>query len=167
MNVIARKALVTFWRIHPSESGDGLVKPKIIKTDKEYEAVLARIDRLMSAMPGTPQAEELEIWVHLVKIYEDRFFPIDPPNPIEAIRFRMEQQDLRQSDLAPYIGSKSKVSEVLNGRRSLSLSMIRKLHDGLGIPAEILIRSPGKIAAITTRRRSRHTKASVSQKASA
>jgi HTH-type transcriptional regulator / antitoxin HigA len=124
------------------------MKPKIIKTTAEYEAALARVDALMSATPGTPEGEELELWVHLVEAYEDTRFPIAPPEPIEAIRFRMEQQGFKPADLIPYLGSKSRVSEVLSGRRSLSLSMIRKLHDGLGIPSDVLLRdASGKPAS--------------------
>ena len=84
-----------------------------------------------------------ELLLLLVETYEEAAFPIDLPEPVAAIRFRMEQQELKPKDLVPYIGSKSKVSEVLNGRRPLSLTMIRKLVTGLGIPAEVLLREPG------------------------
>ena len=123
------------------------MKPHIIKTDKQYNAARARVDRLMSATPGTPAFEELELWTLLIKNYEDQHYPIDFPDPVEAIRFRMDQQGLRQSDLIPFIGSKSKVSEVLSGQRPLSLSMIRKLHAGLGIPAQILVGTRKNAAA--------------------
>jgi HTH-type transcriptional regulator/antitoxin HigA len=113
--------------------------PKLIKKESEYEAALARIDQIMSSKPGTPEGDELDLLVHLVEIYEDRHYPIPKPDPLAAIRFRMEQQGLRPSDLIPYLGGKSKVSEVLSGKRPLSLTMIRRLHDGLGIPAEVLL----------------------------
>lgn len=116
---------------------------KVIKNDQEYEAALARIDQLMDAAPGTPEGDELELLATLVEVYEDKHFPIDLPDPIEAIRFRMEQSGLKQQDLVPYIGSRSKVSEVLARKRPLSLKMIRALHKGLGVPAEVLLREPG------------------------
>ncbi len=117
--------------------------PKVIKNEQEYEAALARIDQLMDAAPGTPEGDELELLATLVEAYEDKHFPIGLPDPISAIRFRMEQAGLKQQDLVPYIGSRSKVSEVLAGKRPLSLKMIRALHHGLGIPAEVLLREPG------------------------
>lgn len=119
------------------------MRPKVIKKDAEYEAALARLDELLDAEPGTPEGDEFELWVTLVEIYEEEHFPIDLPDPISAIRFRMEQAGLRQVDLVPYIGSRSRVSEVLNGKRKLSLSMIRKLHKDLSIPAEVLLQEPG------------------------
>lgn len=118
-----------------------MMNPKLIKTDKDHAAALKRIDELWDARPGSREAEELELWVHLVEAYESAHFPIAMPDPISAIRFRMEQQGLKQENLVPFIGSKSKVSEVLNGKRDLSLAMIRKLHAGLGIPAEVLLQS--------------------------
>lgn len=116
--------------------------PKIIKNEREYDAALARIDQLMDADPETPQGDELELLVTLVELYEKVVHPIDPPDPIEAIKFRMEQLGLKQKDLIPFIGSRSKVSEVLSRRRPLSIAMIRQLHGGLGIPADILLREP-------------------------
>lgn len=117
--------------------------PKVIKNEADYEAALARIDELMDADPGTPEGDELELLVTLVELYEKVAHPIGLPDPIEAIRFRMEQIGMKQKDLIPFIGSRSKVSEVLSRQRPLSISMIRKLHEGLGIPAEILLREPG------------------------
>lgn len=117
--------------------------PKLIKTEKEHAAALSRIEEIFTAQPGTPEGDELELLVHLVDEYETATYPMDLPDPIAAIRFRMEQQGLKQKDLEPYLGSKSKVSEVLRGHRELSLSMIRKLNTGLGIPAEVLLREPG------------------------
>ena len=116
------------------------MKPKIIKTEAEYQATLARIERIFDAKPGTPKGDELELLLLLVETYEDQAYPIDPPDPIAALRFRMEQQGLKPKDLIPYIGSKSKVSEVLRGRRTLSLTMIRKLVGGLHLPAEVALR---------------------------
>lgn len=119
------------------------MKPKVIKTEAEYEAALARVDEIFDAKPGTAKGDELELLLLLVENYEEKAFPIDLPDPITAIRFRMDQQKLKPKDLVPYIGSKSKVSEVLNGQRELSLTMIRKLVNGLGIPAEVLLQVPG------------------------
>lgn len=116
--------------------------PKVIKNDCDYETALARIDQLMDAAPGTPEGEELELLATLVEVYEDKHVSMELPDPIEAIRFRMEQSGLKQQDLVPYIGSRSKVSEVLAGKRRLSLNMIRALHKGLGVPAEVLLREP-------------------------
>jgi HTH-type transcriptional regulator/antitoxin HigA len=116
------------------------MKPKIIKTEAEYQATLARIEKIFDAKPGTPKGDELELLLLLVETYEDQAYPIDPPDPIAALRFRMEQQGLKPKDLIPYIGSKSKVSEVLRGRRPLSLTMIRKLVSGLHLPAEVALR---------------------------
>ena len=112
---------------------------RVVKTDVEYEKALARIDALMAAKRGTPEGDELELLVTLVDLYEQRVHRIDLPDPISAIRFRMEQQGLRQKDLVPILGSKSRVSEVLSGKRPLTLKMIRALHAGLGIPAEVLV----------------------------
>ncbi|MBU0674101.1 MAG: ImmA/IrrE family metallo-endopeptidase [Proteobacteria bacterium] len=117
--------------------------PKIIKTEEEYEATLARIDELMAATFGTPEGNELELLVTLVELYEAAAYPIGLPDPIEAIKFRMEQLGLKQKDLVPFFGSRGRVSEVLSGHRPLSLAMVRKLHVGLGIPAEVLLQEPG------------------------
>jgi HTH-type transcriptional regulator/antitoxin HigA len=113
---------------------------RLIKTETEYETVLARIETLMDAAPGSAQEEELELLALLVEKYEEERFPIDSPDPVEAILFRMEQQGLTPKDLIQYLGSQSKVSEVLNRKRPLSLRMIRNLNLGLGIPAEVLLR---------------------------
>jgi HTH-type transcriptional regulator / antitoxin HigA len=132
------------------------MKPRLLKTEKEYEKGLARIDQLMSAKADTPEMDELEFWVLLVEAYEDKHYPMDPPDPIEAILFRMDQEGLHPADLVPYIGSKSKVSEVLNGKRSLSLTMIRKLSTGLGIPTEILLQKQSVIRKSRTKPRPKH-----------
>jgi len=116
---------------------------KIIKTEGDYQRTLARIDELMDAEPNTPEGNELELLVTFVE-YEEKKYPIDMPDPVEAIKFRMEQLNLNQQALVPFIGSKSKVSEVFNKKRPLSLSMMRALHRGLGIPAEILLQEQGR-----------------------
>jgi HTH-type transcriptional regulator/antitoxin HigA len=118
------------------------MQAKIIKTEEQYDLALSRIDDLMGSLPDTPEGDELELLVTLVEFYEDKVHPIDFPDAVSAIKFRMEQQDLKQKDLVPFIGSKSKVSEVLSGARQLSLSMIRKLHAGLGIPVDVLLQEP-------------------------
>jgi HTH-type transcriptional regulator/antitoxin HigA len=112
------------------------IKP--IKTEKDYLETLERIDALMSAKPDTPQMDELEVLATLVEAYEAQHHNIEAPDPIEAIKFRMEQEGLKQKDLVALIGSKSRVSEVLNRKRKLTIEMIRKLHDKLHIPLESL-----------------------------
>lgn len=115
------------------------IKP--IKTEKDYKHSLLRIEKLWSSAPETQGSDELEILSTLVAAYEELHHPIDKPNPIEAIKFRMEQLGLKDQDLVPYIGARSKVSEVLNFKRGLSLPMIRRLSAGLNIPAENLIQA--------------------------
>jgi HTH-type transcriptional regulator / antitoxin HigA len=119
------------------------MKPKIIKTEAEHAEALARIEKIFEAEPGTPEGDELELLTMLVERYEDETYPMDLPDPVSAIKFRMEQQGLKNKDLIPFIGSPSKVSEVLSGQRGLSLTMIRSLVQGLGIPAEVLVGKPG------------------------
>jgi HTH-type transcriptional regulator / antitoxin HigA len=119
------------------------MKPKIIKTEAEHAAALARIEEIFTAKPGTPEGDELELLSMLVEHYEKQAFPIALPDPLSALRFRMEQQGLKPKDLIPFIGSPSKVSEVLAGKRTLSLAMIRNLHESLGIPAEVLLGKSG------------------------
>jgi HTH-type transcriptional regulator/antitoxin HigA len=111
----------------------------VIKTESEHATALARIERLMDARLNTRQGEELELLSLLVHDYEERTFPIDKPDPVAAIRFRMEQQGLEPRDLVRYLGSRSRVSEILSGRRHLTLRMIRALVNGLGIPADVLL----------------------------
>jgi len=113
--------------------------PRIIKTEREYKRALALVESLMDAEPGSAQESQLELWGLLVERYEEIHFPIDYPDPVEAIKFRMEQEGLRQKDLRKYFPNKSRVSEVLNRKRPLSLGMIRSLHRGLGIPADVLV----------------------------
>jgi HTH-type transcriptional regulator/antitoxin HigA len=115
------------------------VTPKIIKTEQEYRMALAHVESLMDSEPGTSRESELELWSLLVERYEETHFPIGSPDPVDAIKFRMEQEGLRQKDLEKYFPSKSRVSEVLNHKRPLSLGMIRALHKGLGIPASVLV----------------------------
>ena len=114
---------------------------KVIKNEADYEETLSALEGLLDLDPasGTPENEKLELLTLLVEDYESRQYQFVPPNPIEAIKFRMEQQKLTPRDLIPYIGSRSKVSEVLSGKRPLTLSMIRALHSGLGIPASVII----------------------------
>ena len=115
----------------------------LIKNEEDHDKALSRIEQLMDAKPGTPEMDELELMTALVEMYEERNFPISWPDPIDAIKFRMEQMGLEQKDMVPFIGAKSKVSEVLNGKRPLTLAMMRGLHKGLGIPAEILLKEQG------------------------
>ena len=112
---------------------------KIIKTEGDYDLAINRIDQIMEAKPGTPEFDELELLSTLVEVYEDQQYPIGRPDPVSAIKFRMEQMGLSQQDLVTFIGNRSKVSEILNRKRNLSLSMIRALNKGLGIPADILL----------------------------
>jgi len=115
---------------------------RLIKNETDYNMALARIDELMeTAKPNTPNGEELELLVTLVELYEKDAYPVPPPTPIEAIEFRMDQMGMTRRDLIPYMGTKSRVSEVLSGKRPLTLSMIRALHKHLRIPAETLLRS--------------------------
>ncbi len=114
---------------------------KIIKTDADYQSALARLENLLDKNPraDSPDSDEAELLTLLIQDYESRHFEFSPPNPVEAIKFRMEQQGLRPGDLVPFIGARSKVSEVLSGKRPLSISMIRALHAGLNIPLDVLI----------------------------
>jgi len=113
------------------------VKP--IKTKSDYEAALQEVENLFGSLPNTGQGDRLEVLTTLIEAYEEEHYFIPSPDPIEAIRYYMESRGLSRSDLEPYIGSRARVSEVLNRKRPLSIYMIRKLHAGLGIPAEILI----------------------------
>jgi len=117
---------------------------KVIKTKEDYQKALTRIKALMDAAPNTPEGDELELLVTLIELYENKKYQIGMPDAIEAIKFRMEQLRLNQQALVPFIGSKSKVSEILNKKRPLSLSMMRALHKGLGIPAELLLQEQGQ-----------------------
>ncbi|GAB3478382.1 MULTISPECIES: helix-turn-helix domain-containing protein [Azotobacter] len=113
------------------------IKP--IRSEEDLAAAFARMEQLWGAEIGTPEGDELEVLAVLIEKYEDEHYPIPPSDPIEAIKFRMDQQGLTPSDLEPYIGSSGRVSEVLNRKRKLSLAMIKRLHDGLRIPYESLL----------------------------
>ncbi len=113
---------------------------KPIRTEADYEAALAEVERLWGAKSGTPKGDRLDVLATLIDVYEAKHYPMDPPDPIEAIRFRMEQQGLTRKDLEPIIGTRNRIAEVLNRKRGLSIEMIRQLHDKLGISAEVLIR---------------------------
>ena len=110
-----------------------------IKTNHDHERALQRIDSLMNAEPGTDDGAELDVLVTLVEAFEDEHFPIGAPDPIAAILFRMDQMGMDRKALEPFLGGRNRVSEVLNGKRRLSMRQIRKLHDGLNIPFENLI----------------------------
>ena len=112
------------------------IKP--IKTEQDYNNTLNRIDELMDAKPNTNEFDELDILVTLIEVYEEKFYKIDAPDPVSAIKFRMEQDDLKQKDLIPALGDKSIVSKVLNGQRKLTVDMIRSLHEQFKIPFESL-----------------------------
>ena len=116
---------------------------KILKTEKDYDKALNRIDELMELNPkiGTKESDELEILVLLVENYEELNWNIETPDPIEDIKYRMEEMNLKQKDLIPYVGNKSKVSELLNRKISLSLTMVRNLSQALHIPVETLVKS--------------------------
>ncbi len=116
------------------------MKIKPIKTQEDYEAVMKRVEAIFYAKPDTPQGDELEVLITLVSAYEDEHYKIDTPDPIEAIKHIMEAQGMRPQDMVKFLGSSSKVSEVMNKKRGLSLSMIRKLTRGLHIPADLLVR---------------------------
>ena len=119
------------------------MKPKLVKNEADHKTTLARIEEIFNAKLGSPEGDELELLVTLVELYEEKAYRINLPDPITAIRFRMEQQGLKAKDMIPYIGSAPKVSEVLSGKRRLSLTMIRNLVNGLGIPAEVLLQELG------------------------
>jgi HTH-type transcriptional regulator/antitoxin HigA len=114
-----------------------------IRINSDHEGALKRIQALMSSKPGTDEGDELDVLATLVDAYEVKHFPVESPDPIEATRFRMEQMGLKRKDLEPLIGSRARVSEVLNKRRGLSLKMIRALHEELDIPLEALIGREG------------------------
>lgn len=124
------------------------MNPRVIRNEVDYAEALRRIDELIDAKAGTPDGDELDVWVTLVELYEESHHPVHPPSPIEAIRFRMEQLGLRQADLAPLLGARSRVSEILGGKRTLTLNMIRALNERLGIPLESLIGGQESRAAV-------------------
>src|SRR3954454_6914631 len=114
------------------------VKP--IRTEADCEAALAEVERLWGAKAGTPKGDRLDVLATLIDAYESQHYPMDPPDPIEAIKFRMEQQNLTRKDLEGIVGSRTRIAEVLNRRRGLSINMIRRLHEKLGISTDVLIR---------------------------
>ena len=115
----------------------GTVRP--IRSNADYESALGEVEKLWGAKSGTPSGDRLDVLATLIDAYESEHFPMDPPDPIEAIKFRMEQQGLKRKDLEPLIGTRTRVAEVLNRKRNLSIAMIRRLHKALGIPADVLI----------------------------
>lgn len=110
-----------------------------VKTKADHRAALKEIERLMAAKPGTPNGDRLEVLTTLVERFESLHEPVGPPHPIEALLYHMESRGLTRRDLEPYLGSRARVAEVLNRRRALTIDMIRRLHEGLGISAEVLI----------------------------
>ncbi|MGV3550305.1 helix-turn-helix domain-containing protein [Rhizobium sp.] len=124
-----------------------MIELKPIRTEADYETALAEVERLWGAKSGTLDGDRLDVLGTLVDAYEARHYPIDLPDPIDAILFRMDQQGLTRKDLEPIIGSRGRVAEVLNRKRGLSIEMIRNLHEKLGIPAEILIQPARNAAA--------------------
>jgi HTH-type transcriptional regulator / antitoxin HigA len=114
------------------------IKP--IHSEADYQAALKEIEKLMDSQPGTPEGDRMEVLVTLVEAYEVKHFPIpEPDDPVEVLEYYMESRGLNRSDLIPYLGSKERVSEILNRKRGLSLEMIRRLHAGLGIPADLMM----------------------------
>jgi HTH-type transcriptional regulator/antitoxin HigA len=120
-----------------------------VKTDADYQIALDQVDSLLEAQLNTPEGDELDILTTLITAYEEQHYPILPPDPVEALLYWMESRDLTRRDLEPLLGSRARVAEILNRRRTLTLEMIRRLHLELGIPAEILIQpySIHKVAA--------------------
>ena len=115
------------------------MKIKVLKTEEDYQQAINRLEKIFNAVPDTKEEDEAELLTILIEKYEDEHFPIEAPDPIEAIKFYMEQMELTNKDLAEIIGYKSRVSEIFNRRRKLTLKMIRNLHDKLNIPYESLI----------------------------
>ena len=113
------------------------IKP--VKTEEDYNLSIKRIEELWGVSKDSPEGDELDLLITLVESYEMKYNPIPPPDPIEAIKFRMEQMDLTKTDMEQYLGSQSRVSEILNRKRSLTLKMVKSLYKGLKIPAEVLL----------------------------
>ncbi len=134
------------------------IKP--IRSKADHEAALKEIENLADSQPGTPEADRMEVLVTLVEAYEAQHFPIpEPDDPVGVLRYYMESRGLSRADLVAYLGSKERVSEILNRKRGLSLAMIRRLHDGLGIPADLLVQKqsprPSRNAHARTRTNAR------------
>jgi HTH-type transcriptional regulator/antitoxin HigA len=115
------------------------MKIRPIKTEVDYEKALARVDKLWGSKKGTPNGDELEVWVTLIEAYENVKYPIGAPDPVSAIEYYMEEKNLMRKDLTKHFGSKSLVSDILNRRKALTLKIIKTLHQELGIPYELLI----------------------------
>jgi HTH-type transcriptional regulator / antitoxin HigA len=129
-----------------------------IRSEEDHDAAVARIAELMGSPVGTPEGDELDVLATLVDAWETKNHPIEPPDPLMAIQFRMEQQGLTRADLEPMIGSRARVSEVLTGKRKLTIEMIRRVRAGLGISADLLIESPIAIrGARIGRQKTTHT----------
>jgi HTH-type transcriptional regulator/antitoxin HigA len=123
------------------------VEVKPIRSRRDHEAALKEVDRLWGARTGTRDGDRLDVLATLIDVYEAEHYPMDPPDPIEAIKFRMEQQGLTRRDLEDLIGTRTRIAEILNRKRGLSIAMIRRLHERLGISADVLIRPSRKSAA--------------------
>jgi HTH-type transcriptional regulator/antitoxin HigA len=121
------------------------IKP--IRTEADYQATLKEVENLLDSQSGTPEGDRMDVLVTLIEAYEARHDPIpEPDDPVEVLRYYMESRGLKRADLIPFLGSKERVSEVLSGKRRLSLTMIRHLHAGLGIPADLLVGRDMKLA---------------------
>jgi len=135
------------------------IKP--IRSETDYEVVLKEIEKLMQSQPGTPDGDRMDVLVTLVESYEARHFPIpEPDDPVQVLEYYMESRGLSRTDLIAYLGSKERVSEVFNRKRGLSLEMIRRLHNGLGIPADLIM---GKTAHSSARTHAAQTKSDLPQ----
>jgi Predicted transcription regulator containing HTH domain len=130
------------------------IKP--IRTESDYESVIKEIEMLMESQPGTPEGDRMDVLVTLVEAYEAKHFPIpEPDDPVEVLEYYMESRGISRTELIDYLGSKERVSEVLNRKRRLSLEMIRRLHAGLGIPTDLLVGRPVHNSSIATPRLSK------------
>ena len=123
------------------------IEVRPIRTKRDYEAALKEVERLWGAKAGTSEGDRLDVLATLIDAYETEHYPMDPPDPVEAIKFRMEQRGLTRRDLEEIIGTRTRIAEVLNRKRGLSIAMIRRLHERLGISADVLIRPRRKSAA--------------------
>ena len=121
-----------------------------IRTKRDYEAALKEVERLWGAKTGTRDGDRLDVLATLIDVYEAERYPMDPPDPIEAIKFRMEQQGLTRRDLEEIIGTRTRIAEVMNRKRGLSIAMIRRLHERLGISADVLIRPSSKKSGLSS-----------------
>lgn len=125
------------------------IKP--IRSESDYKAALEEIDKLIESQPGTPEGDRMDVLITLVEAYETKYFPIpEPEDPVQVLEYYMESRGLSRTDLIAYLGSKERVSEVLNRKRGLSLEMIRRLHNGLGIPADLIMGKQGQTTSKTS-----------------